>query len=841
MGEGLPALWVGVARAARGWLRERGAPERDAVLLVPYAALLAPARAAFAAGGGGWLPCIETPLTLAAALGPPTPAAPGQFSGVPALDALQAELRLRTEAAWPPAWRAHAAHLLVQAAQALHEAAAACAPEQRAAFWARTRARTARSEGPAALEAQLLAQAVEWAAGGAAPATDRLFALRPAAWIVLRLGGADALGEAQLGHADVPSLLLDADPPAEAPFAPAAPAALERWLCSDAEDEARAAASAVIEALAAGRRPLALVAVDREGVRRTRALLERAGVTVSDETGWRLSTTRAATLVLGVLRAAAPDAEPDDRLAWLTTWPRAEPGALRSLDARWRERRHVADPAAAARLERRAEQHLAPLATGRRSLLEWTALLGASLRADGSLAELMADAAGRQVLAALTIDLSGLPAAAAPAWQHAAAALVLDLGGFSAWVEATLDAAPFEPARDAAADVVLTPLARAVGRPFAQLVLAGADHQRLGAPAALPGLIGDALARELGLPDAAARRSRQRLALAQLLRAPSLLLIRRHHDADERLADSPDVLWLLQERAVRGAPPCPLVPPPRHGVACAPAPVPAPLPRAANALPAALSATQVGALRQCPYRFFALAVLRLEEVAELDEPLGKRDYGNWLHLALHRFHADRKAGGDDVAALHEAARQATAALGLDEGELLPFRASFEAFVPAYLAWLHAREGEGWHWAAGEDDQRAAPGALAPTTLRGRIDRIDQGPGAWRRVFDYKTGAIDRFREAVADPLEDTQLAFYAALLGADPKVSAAYLVVDGAKAPVEIEHLAVHQSATTLIEGLGGELARLRAGVPLPALGEGTVCQHCEARGLCRRDHWSAA
>jgi ATP-dependent helicase/nuclease subunit B len=27
----------------------------------------------------------------------------------------------------------------------------------------------------------------------------------------------------------------------------------------------------------------------------------------------------------------------------------------------------------------------------------------------------------------------------------------------------------------------------------------------------------------------------------------------------------------------------------------------------------------------------------------------------------------------------------------------------------------------------------------------------------------------------------------------------------------------------------------------MPALGEGSVCETCEMRGLCRRDHWGAA
>jgi ATP-dependent helicase/nuclease subunit B len=42
-----------------------------------------------------------------------------------------------------------------------------------------------------------------------------------------------------------------------------------------------------------------------------------------------------------------------------------------------------------------------------------------------------------------------------------------------------------------------------------------------------------------------------------------------------------------------------------------------------------------------------------------------------------------------------------------------------------------------------------------------------------------------------------------------------------------------------LSEHLAAERVRIEQGAPLPALGEGTVCEVCEARGLCRRDHWS--
>jgi ATP-dependent helicase/nuclease subunit B len=43
---------------------------------------------------------------------------------------------------------------------------------------------------------------------------------------------------------------------------------------------------------------------------------------------------------------------------------------------------------------------------------------------------------------------------------------------------------------------------------------------------------------------------------------------------------------------------------------------------------------------------------------------------------------------------------------------------------------------------------------------------------------------------------------------------------------------------TLLRAGIRSDLGRIAAGAPLPALGEGPVCDFCAARGLCRKDFW---
>ena len=78
----------------------------------------------------------------------------------------------------------------------------------------------------------------------------------------------------------------------------------------------------------------------------------------------------------------------------------------------------------------------------------------------------------------------------------------------------------------------------------------------------------------------------------------------------------------------------------------------------------------------------------------------------------------------------------------DEAAFLPYLASFERFVPRYIAWLHARDHNGAHWLAGESKLTASPPQWAGVEMEGVIDRIDSVPGPTPapELIDYKTGA-----------------------------------------------------------------------------------------------------
>ena len=836
-------FWPALAAASADWMARHSLPARDSIVLLPHAGLLASARTAFA-GLGGWQPRIETPQTLAASLGAPPAARAGAPCGDPSTDRLAAAALLRSQAsaaAWaerdPQAFD-EAVGLLAATAQGLQHGAELQPPGARAAWWAGLRDALPPVAGPGATERWLARMALEWAAASDAPATDALWALRPAAWIAVRAVGDDALVLRLLEQAvaaDVAVLWLDADPPQAQPFDAAA--ALPAPTCARAEgleDEAGAAAMMVLDALERGLAPVALIAQDRLVVRRIRALLDRAGATLADETGWTLSTTRAAAHLMALLKAAAPGAGRD---ALIEALKAEAPDAASALEDAWRRERTPSPFAAAA--EQALRERLAALrGAGRRRLVDWIAALR---RASPALMAMLAsDAAGRELQSALHLD-------AAPgnaAWRALAATTGFDFFAFTAWVDATLEASSFVPPAAAQAQVVITPLARAALRPFGAVVFPGCDDRHLGASAAVPTLIPEAVARAFGLPDATLRRERESGAFAQLLRAPNLHLLRRTHDGDEPLAPSPlvELAWHARRRAGGTWPEESVVVLPLAQVERRPQGRPAPL--MSHSLPARLSASAVEALRACPYRFFARVALGLGDSTELDAALDKSDHGRWLHEVLHRFHSER-SGTDDRAQLLAAADAVQLQLGLDAAAHWPFRAAFDSVAEHYLAWLHERDAQGWRFAGGELERRCAPPDLDGLSLDGRLDRIDlsgaNGAGG-AMLIDYKTGNADKLAKLVRTPLEDTQLAFYAALLTDEPHEPpprAIYLAIDERKPPREIEHPDVALSAALLVEGLAADLAALRDGVGAPALGEGESCEHCHARGLCRRDHWT--
>lgn len=816
--------WDRLVAVIRREIDQRQLHPAQVVVVLPYAQLIAVARSAWMRSvdtrtcAAYFVPRFETTMNWGRTVSGFEPG-PDDLTRDPARDLLTAQAMLE-RTGQPGAPSALAARLM-EAAWSVAPVAAAVPPEDRLA-WGASRVQALQGLGASPLlecESRLGRIAVVWAAHSAYP-TDAVFSAQTDLLVMVEGLQQDPLYAALQQRWGTRAVALRLDRPPEP-----GPCLLRQAL--DAEDEAEMASAVVLAHLAAGRAPLALVAQDRVLTRRARALLSERGVTVRDETGWTLSTTRAAAAIVGLLRAMAWDATTDAVLDWAKQAPALDTQDIDTLEAKVR-RAGIRDwrSVAVAHDDRARIETLRATMQLLQDLPGWLRSLRAALQAAGQWAPLLQDPAGQAVLDALHLH-----AHADDDFVHATQRM--PLAAFAAWVGQVLEAGSFVPPHPEQAQVVVLPLSQLLGRSLAAVVMPGCDENNLAASPELPGLWTPAQRALLGLPS--------REQLADTLAAswhnarcmPHLDILWRTSEAGELLM--PSVL-VQQLRLTMPA----LAPDLRvvRAVQSRPGGMPAP---AAPALAVGqLSASAYEDLRRCPYRFYALRMLGLQESDELDSTLNKRDFGNWLHALLRHFHealaqSPTAEVSHRAAMLDQAAQQATDQLGLAANEFLPFAASWPQVRAAYLRWLVDHDASGARFQAAEL-RRSMP--LGRLTLIGRIDRVDLLPDGSALVIDYKTEARATTQQRVRHPQEDTQLAFYAALLN-DDTVAAMYLNIAEADATKAFAHPDAVAWRDRLVQGIIDDTDRIAAGAALPAIGEGSSCDYCAARGLCRKDFWS--
>jgi ATP-dependent helicase/nuclease subunit B len=852
------------------WLESRGVSPARALVLVPYAQLMATARQAWArTHPNGFAPRFESSRNWAANLMPFAPG-PTDWSGDMARDSLVASafvdrvVKGRADAAL----RSAMASRLVEATRSLAPIAAAVSPEQRSAWGlARQEALAAGLHNPA-WEGLIATLAITWASNSAY-ATDVLWGPLAApgaaadALVVFQGFQQDPLASALTqywGQERSITWVLQVPDGGEAHSGHAGAIGLHP--CADAEDEAQRAAACVIRHLDAGRSPVALLANDRLLTRRVSALLHSAGVVVRDETGWKLSTTFAAAQLMALLRAADPRASMDDVIDAMKLAPAWSAEQAQTLEAL--ARRHGISRWRAALAHTEFTPAVPPewrdLLTGLqapRALSAWLHELSQALTAGGWWAAFVQDAAGQQMVASLRLhpgagtELEALGPDGAQERASNKSGPRWTLPAFTTWVVEVLEGASFTAPAQMGAPVVILPMAQQVGRAFAATVVPGCDERSLPTHPEPPAPWTEPQRQVLGLPD------RETLALAAvhawqaLLPSPHLDILWRGQDRGEATLPTAWVMALQQAGAQAAADP-------RAEIHLETRTPERPAPSAAGLMPERLSASAYQDLRDCPYRFFALRQLRLQDTDELEGEPDQRDMGNWLHAVLRGFHEERgeqrPGRAADTGALERWAQTVSETMGLQAGDghagFLPYQAVWPAMREGYLDWLGEFEAmpgrAGPAFEAAEVERTAAAGRWR---LLGKLDRIDAQPSPEGRlavVIDYKTESRERTLERVKDPLEDTQLAFYAALLP-EENLRAAYLSITDKRgsgrnaAALLIEQSDVLLAREALLEGLERDLDRVAAGHTMPALGEGRACEFCAARGLCRRDDWSAA
>ncbi len=608
------------------------------------------------------------------------------------------------------------------------------------------------------------------------------------------------------------------------------------------EAEARAAATWVAEQLQAGRRNIALIALDRLTARRVRALLERLDVLIEDETGWTFTTTSAAAVVDRWLTCLADDfphvelldllkspfllgelADRQDKVLQLELVMRKQ-GVCQGRSNVWR----LADT------DKKLEQAIPLLdklfgaaqsfSMRRASLAAWLGRLHESLAQLGALSPLGRDAAGKQLLDRFEILRREL---AEDTETHSFAE-------WRRWLDWVLESETFSD-KSVSSPIVLTSLPNARGRIFDAVAVLGADAKHLpGVPAM--GLFNQSVHAGLGLPGHEERYAQLRDDLLSLATQGNTLFTWQAWNGDEPNPPSP--LITLLQTIQRAAWHCELdtqniaEPPAQSSPLPHAAHMPAPAVSAAQ-LPRKYSPTAYQTLLDCPYRFFARHVLGLRELDEADEALDKSDYGNTLHAILKHFHDSAPPPG------REAALALLEKLSDEELARLPaytaaaWKNRWQKNMPAYIdLWLE-HEQQGWHYQSGEKEFETSVeiNGLGETVLHGRADRVDQN-GNKLRVIDYKTSNPSVLKKRAKSPEENVQLPFYAWLA----KAESAFLPIDTNQVDLITPNPDVNPE--DISQRLPQLLESMAKGVPLPANGIEAACQYCEARGMCRKGVW---
>jgi RecB family exonuclease len=274
-----------------------------------------------------------------------------------------------------------------------------------------------------------------------------------------------------------------------------------------------------------------------------------------------------------------------------------------------------------------------------------------------------------------------------------------------------------------------------------------------------------------------------------------------------------------------------------------------------------LSLTALERYQDCPFKFFAADVLRLEEAPEDEPTLSPRARGRFIHEVFQRFFQewDRCGGGaitsdrlDDARALFETtaapllAQLPEAEAGLERTRLfgsaiavgmvdvvLGLEASRPTAVQVRERWLECRF-DGDFSLGGSGERRVG--------IRGVADRIDLLDGNRLRVIDYKSGSAPDVKRALQVPVY--ALCAREMLASRDGCAwsieEASYVAFSGKRALVPVIREGTADPEATLASArdrLLGVLAGVAEGNFPARPYDPRICGYCAYPSACRKDY----
>jgi RecB family exonuclease len=272
---------------------------------------------------------------------------------------------------------------------------------------------------------------------------------------------------------------------------------------------------------------------------------------------------------------------------------------------------------------------------------------------------------------------------------------------------------------------------------------------------------------------------------------------------------------------------------------------------------ASWSSSALERYQDCPFRFFAANVLRLEEPPEEGGTLSPRARGRFLHDVLHAFYeAWQQRGGGAItpatfdaarALLEEVAGERLGGLGRFDAAMERARIFGSAASPGIADVLFGMDAvrsgdvlERWLEVRLEGTFNLGDPAVS-IPLNGVADRIDLLPGRRLRVIDYKSGTVPHPSRALqagvyalcaAEILERRdgrpwaiEEASYAALSGRRRVVRVVAPGVDG--------RAALDATRARVVDALHG----IRGGTFPPRPHDTAICRTCAYSSVCRKEY----
>ncbi len=641
------------------------------------------------------------------------------------------------------------------------------------------------------------------------------------------------------------------------------------------EETALACTQQLLAWRAAGLTAVGLVALDRRALRRVRALLERAGESLSDSHGWALDTTVVATAVMGLNDLLMGRATTQSVLEWMHC-PFVKEALENHCDFGPTERER-ADRAIRAfgrvvsiDLHTLVDQQILPRqwvakeanqlgrgtpGSSRKTLGEWLLQLLRAIENLGLEEVLALDTAGHSILAML---------------QELAAKAQADASLISATLWQSMLARELSRARYAEtlseSAIRVMSLASILWRPPQAVMILGADHDQLPERPATQFFEPAHLA-EMGLQNPPERLEAE--AFAQFASVWSLslpIVLMAQSETPENSAEFSNWVRLLsmdsnspvlQSEASAHLTNQSLnlaLEPQAHGDPafswCQP-------------LPSKLSVSAAQALFNCEYQFFARSLLALGGPDDLLDDSPPTDLGSLIHLVLSEATASSRTESEWVEWLNQTidmrlsapffANHSREALRADlpEASRQKLKTEARAMVPHLARWLSQRPA--MLGLKTEEPVRREILTTPPCELMGRIDRWEihtkdsgdsKGSGQGHQLIDFKTSDPSALQARVKPGDRDVQLALYAWLIGPD------HVAEDAAY--VSLRHDGVYELGLAAVTGqplpdlVGATLDRLETqlqsiadGRPISRTGllnDPKVCEFCNYRGICRRD-----